>query len=130
MNGLQRYDELVKAMRAVESAKTLLYRDAGYMATPASEKLIRVGYYLSKQAKNVMEGLTEDGKEEGDVSAGRTLLKALGVPVEQVPYIADRDVEIVVEHMMSCNGYSQDEAEDVEERMAPAGWSSVEGGAR
>lgn len=117
MNGLQKYSELVRAIQIVNDAKVGLYREALYSSTPASNKLIRVGAYLDKQAENAMEGRTEDGKEEGDVTAGRTLLKALGVPVEQVPYIADGDVAIVVEHMMSTRGYSQDEAEDVEARM-------------
>lgn len=63
MNGLERYEELVKAMRVVEEARKSLYLESNFMATPAANKLTRVSIYLSKQAGNVMEGLTEDGRE-------------------------------------------------------------------
>lgn len=115
MNGLQRYEELTKAMRVVEEAKKGLYRDTGYIATPASNKLMRVGAYLDKQAENAMEGRTEDGWEEGDERAGRVLLRSLGC--ESYMDVAAGDVAAVVDMVMSTRGYSQDEAEDIEARM-------------
>ena len=111
MNGLGRYKELMAAAKVVQVARLALAQEEG--SSPAWEKLIRVGVYLNAQGAHVMEGRTEDG-EESDEKALRTLARAL--QVEELENIFGGDVRCVVDMMMSTKGYSQDVAEDVEER--------------
>jgi hypothetical protein len=53
---MERYNELVAAIKVVDVAKKTVMVEAEYMVTPAQMKLVRINHYLSKQAEMAMTG--------------------------------------------------------------------------
>jgi len=115
MEGFKRYQELMAAAKLVAKVRLAVHMEDG--PSPAWDKLLHMCNYLLDQARHVMEGRTEDG-EFREEKAQRKLLLALGSPAETVPYIDAGDLAVVVDiTMWPGRGYSQDVAEDIEERM-------------
>lgn len=51
---MEQYRALVAAMKILERLRLEVFRDEGCMSTPAWDKLYNAGYYLKKQANQVV----------------------------------------------------------------------------
>lgn len=58
---MTRYNELMAAVKLVQSAQNALYATEGF--SPAWDKALRVKDYLRAQAKLVMEGSDAEGND-------------------------------------------------------------------
>ena len=153
MNGLERYRELIGAQGKVVAAMDAIMTEE--RLSPAWYKALRVTEYLKKQAANVMEGLTEDGAENGadaleimwkavaagepagkrcndewdDIAGELDAIRAMGHcnTVFPTPMLANPHREETMGGGRGGLGSGKRFFQGVE--VAPQGWDAVEGGA-